>query len=218
MLHRVHYLIVLARSETPSENRHAGLTQFIVDTTTEGLDIRPILNLSGGHEFNEVFFRDCFVPDDMVIGKPGEGWTRVTGELAYERAGPDRFMSDIRLLIELVEKVGTEPSERQAIEIGRFVSHFASAASHVVVDRRIAGARRKPGHRGRLGQGCRHRVRARNSRDRAASCCRSKPASRTTTTTPSRWRMCCYTRHRSRIRGGTPEILRGMIARGLGLR
>ena len=76
-----------------------------------------------------------------MIGKPGEGWTRVTGELAFERAGPDRFMSDIRLLVELINKVGEAPSERQAIEIGRFVAHFAALRTDVVLDRGIARAR-----------------------------------------------------------------------------
>src|SRR6202140_1923396 len=68
--HRVHYLIVLARTEPQGKDRHAGLSQFIVDTATKGIEIRPILNLSGGHEFNEVFFKDCFVAEDMLIGKP----------------------------------------------------------------------------------------------------------------------------------------------------
>ncbi len=124
--HRVNYLIVLARTEPPSENRHAGLSQFIVDTSSRELRSGRSSLSRADTSLTRCFSATVSVPDDMVIGKPGEGWARVTGELAFERAGPDRFMSDIRLLVELIDQVGREPSERQAIEIGRLVSHFAA--------------------------------------------------------------------------------------------
>ncbi|MCK1682876.1 acyl-CoA dehydrogenase family protein [Bradyrhizobium sp. 147] len=215
--HRVHYLIVLARTEPPSENRHAGLSQFIVDTGSEGIEIRPIMNLSGGHEFNEVFFKSCFVPDDMMIGKPGEGWTRVTGELAFERAGPDRFMSDIRLLIELVDKVGREPNERQAVEIGRLASHFATLRR---MSSSIAGL---------LERGESPVTEAALVKDVGTAFEREVPemvrkllpieASLDDDDEYSQ-AMAHVLLHAPSftIRGGTPEILRGMIARGLGLR
>src|SRR3954468_2285777 len=97
--HRVHYLIALVRTGDAGEDRHAGLTQFIVDLSQRGVTVRPIHNLSRGHEFNEVFFRDYFVAEDMMVGKEGEGWSMVTGELAFERSGPDRVLSDYRLLL-----------------------------------------------------------------------------------------------------------------------
>jgi alkylation response protein AidB-like acyl-CoA dehydrogenase len=215
--HRVHYLIVLARTEPPSENRHAGLSQFIVDTGSEGIEIRPIMNLSGGHEFNEVFFKNCFVPDDMMIGRPGEGWTRVTGELAFERAGPDRFMSDIRLLVELVDKIGREPNERQAVEIGRLAAHFATlrrmsssiagllergespvTEAALVKDVGTAFEREVP-------EAVRKLLPVEASLDDDDEY--SQAMAHVLLHAPS------FT-----IRGGTPEILRGMIARGLGLR
>jgi alkylation response protein AidB-like acyl-CoA dehydrogenase len=215
--HRVHYLIVLARTEPPSENRHAGLSQFIVDTGSEGIEIRPIMNLSGGHEFNEVFFKNCFVPDDMMIGKPGEGWTRVTGELAFERAGPDRFMSDVRLLVELVDKIGREPNERQAVEIGRLAAHFATlrrmsssiagllergespvTEAALVKDVGTAFEREVP-------EAVRKLLPVEASLDDDDEY--SQAMAHVLLHAPS------FT-----IRGGTPEILRGMIARGLGLR
>ncbi|MCK1546349.1 acyl-CoA dehydrogenase family protein [Bradyrhizobium sp. 179] len=215
--HRVHYLIVLARTEPPSENRHAGLSQFIVDTGSEGIEIRPIMNLSGGHEFNEVFFKNCFVPDDMMIGKPGEGWTRVTGELAFERAGPDRFMSDIRLLVELVDKIGREPNERQAVEIGRLASHFATLRR---MSSSIAGL---------LERGESPVTEAALVKDVGTAFEREVPemvrkllpieASLDDDDEYSQ-AMAHVLLHAPSftIRGGTPEILRGMIARGLGLR
>ncbi|HLG87012.1 MAG TPA: acyl-CoA dehydrogenase family protein [Alphaproteobacteria bacterium] len=87
--HHAHYLIALVRTGEAGEDRHGGLTQFIVDMSSPGIRVRPIHNLAGGHEFNEVFFEDVFVPDDMMVGAEGEGWAMVTRELAFERSGPD---------------------------------------------------------------------------------------------------------------------------------
>ena len=215
--HRVHYLIVLARSEPPGDNRHHGLTQYIVDTASPGVEIRAILNLAGGHEFNEVFFRDCFVPDDMLVGQPGEGWARVTGELAFERAGPDRFMSDIRLVAELIDKVGSVPSERQAIEIGRCVAHFAALrrmSSSIAV---------------LLEGGSNPVTEAALLKDAGTALEREIPelVRRLVGIEPSVDDEDRFTEATANVllhapsftlRGGTPEILRGLIARGLGLR
>lgn len=215
--HRVHYLIVLARSEPPGDNRHRGLTQYIVDTASPGVEIRAILNLAGGHEFNEVFFRDCFVPDDMLVGQPGEGWARVTGELAFERAGPDRFMSDIRLVAELIDKVGSVPSERQAIEIGRCVAHFAAL-------------RRMSSSIAVLLEGGNNPVtEAALLKDAGTAFEREIPelVRRLVEIEPSFDDEDRFTEATANVllhapsftlRGGTPEILRGLIARGLGLR
>jgi hypothetical protein len=216
--HRVHYLIVLTRTEAAGGNRHAGMTQFIVDTASNGIEIRPILNLSGSHEFNEVFFKNCFVPDDMMIGKPGEGWARVTGELAFERAGPDRFMSDVRLLVEVIDRVGPDPSERQAVEIGRLISHLASLRR---MSSSIAGL---------MERGESPATEAALVKDVGTAFEREVPevVRRLLPTEPSLDDDCDeYSQALANvllyapsftIRGGTPEILRGMIARGLGLR
>lgn len=216
--HRAHYLIALVRTEPLSKNRHAGLSQFVIDMAAPGIEVRPIRNLYGAHEFNEVFFRDYFVADDMMVGEPGAGWTMVTGELAYERAGPDRFMSDFRLLVELIDRVGTEPSERQAIEIGRLVAHLAAlrrmsssiagllergespaTEAALVKDIGTAFEREVPEVARRLVP-----VEASLDDDKDVF---NEAMAHVLLQAPS------YT-----IRGGTPEILRGMIARGLGLR
>ena len=62
--------ICLARSD-PDASKHAGITYFIVDMHAEGLDIRPLRELTGAAMFNEVFFNDVFVPDDAVVGRAG---------------------------------------------------------------------------------------------------------------------------------------------------
>ncbi|WP_032368306.1 acyl-CoA dehydrogenase family protein [Rhodococcoides fascians] len=97
--HHAHAFFVLARSEEldPS-HRHAGLSQFIVDLDSPGIEIRPIKLLTGHHHFNEVVLNHVFVPDDLVLGKPGDGWNQVTSELGVERSGPERIFSSFPLL------------------------------------------------------------------------------------------------------------------------
>ena len=76
--------ICLARTDLDVP-RHAGITYFIVDMHAEGLDIRPLRELTGAAMFNEVFFDDVFVPDDAVVGVPGDGWRIARTTLANER-------------------------------------------------------------------------------------------------------------------------------------
>jgi alkylation response protein AidB-like acyl-CoA dehydrogenase len=216
--HRVHYLIALVRTGDAGEDRHGGLTQFIVDLAQPGVTVRPIHNLSGGHEFNEVFFQDYFVPDDMRVGAEGQGWAMVTGELAFERSGPDRFLSDYRLLVELIDRVGPQPNQQQSVEIGRLVAHLAAlqrmsasvaglldqgkspnTEAAVVKDVGTAFERELPEMARRLVP-----IEASLDDDGDAF---SETLAYVTLHAPS------YT-----LRGGTREILRGIIARGLGLR
>lgn len=97
--HQCHFMVVLCRT-APREagERHAGLTQLIVDLKAPGVSIRPIRMLDGSHHFNEVLFEGVEVPQDMVVGAPGDGWRQVTSELAYERSGPERFLSTFPLV------------------------------------------------------------------------------------------------------------------------
>jgi alkylation response protein AidB-like acyl-CoA dehydrogenase len=86
------WLTVLAR--TSREQRpQAGLTQFLVDRHSEGLVVRPITFIDGTCDFAEVSLRDVLVPDDLVLGEVGAGWSQNTSELAFERGGPDRWLS-----------------------------------------------------------------------------------------------------------------------------
>lgn len=215
--HRAHYLIALVRTAPQGDNRHAGLSQFIIDMAAPGIEVRPIRNMAGGHEFNEVFFRDYFVPNDMIVGEPGAGWTMVTGELAFERAGPDRFMSDIRLLVELIDRVGGEPDRRQAVEIGRLVAHLAALRR---MSASIAGL---------LERGESPAVEAALVKDVGTAFERELPeaARRLAPVEASLDDEDAFSEAMAQvllhapsftIRGGTPEVLRGMIARGLGLR
>lgn len=92
MAHRNGWAMVLARSSRGA-TRHEGMSQFIVDLSAPGVSITPIAFMHGGHHFNDVVFDDVFVPDELVLGTIGQGWAQVTGELAFERSGPDRYLS-----------------------------------------------------------------------------------------------------------------------------
>jgi alkylation response protein AidB-like acyl-CoA dehydrogenase len=121
--HRAHCMIALIRTGE-AETRHAGLSQFIIDMKNEGLTVKPIANLTGESHFNEVFFDDVFVPDEMLVGREGDGWRQVGAELAFERSGPERYLSSIRLVLEFLRVVGDTPSETEKILIGRMAAEL----------------------------------------------------------------------------------------------
>jgi alkylation response protein AidB-like acyl-CoA dehydrogenase len=100
--HESDWFVVLCRTGDASEDRHAGLSQLIVDLRSEGLTISPITTLSGHREFNEVALVDVFVPDELVLGQIGGGWAQNTSELAHERGGPERWLSTYLLVEELM--------------------------------------------------------------------------------------------------------------------
>lgn len=84
LAHRADWGLLLARTD-PEAGRHQGLTMFLVDMHAEGVEVRPIVQASGDAEFNEVFFDEAFVPDEMVLGEPGQGWALTLETLAQER-------------------------------------------------------------------------------------------------------------------------------------
>ena len=116
--HLNHFFVVLCRT-SPAEDRHHGLSQLIVDLRAPGLKVSPIHYLDGGHHFNEVVFDDVFVPDDRVLGEVGAGWHQVTSELAYERSGPDRYLSVFGLLKAFVTEFGESFDDAQRAAVGR---------------------------------------------------------------------------------------------------
>ncbi|MBS9721143.1 acyl-CoA dehydrogenase family protein [Tianweitania sp. BSSL-BM11] len=215
--HQVTYMIVLARTGDAGPDRHGGLTQFIVALDSDGIDVRGISDMAGNHEFNEVFFDNCFVPDDMMVGNEGEGWTMVTGELAFERSGPDRFLSDYQLLATLVDEIGPEPDRGQAQAIGRMVAQLASLRRMSVS---VAGL---------LDKGEQPTVQAALVKEMGTTFEQSLPEI-ARTIAPTEPTLLSDDRYVGALaetvlrapsfslRGGTREILKSMIARGLGLR
>ena len=152
--HVAHYMILFCRTAAPDPaRRHAGVSQFVVDLSLPGITIRPVNALTGEHHFNEVVFDDVFLPDDALLGAEGDGWAQVTGELANERSGPERFLSSFTLLAELVRALGPAPDDRAAMALGRLGAHLVALRR---LSRSIAGmleAGADPGGRGGVGEG-----------------------------------------------------------------
>lgn len=107
------YVVTLCRTEPLGERKHVGLSQLIVDLASDGVTVVPIRLLNGAHHFNEVFFDNVFVPDEMLLGNPGDGWHQVTSELAHERSGPDRFLSVMPILQLLYERCQSRDLDRE---------------------------------------------------------------------------------------------------------
>ena len=126
--HKADAFFVLCRTtplgDDQKADRHAGLSQLIVEMKSEGVTVRPINFLNGRHQFNEVWLDNVLVPDAMVVGEIDSGWKQVTSELALERSGPERFMTTFPLLIELVRRFEKSDDARALEAIGRLVARF----------------------------------------------------------------------------------------------
>jgi alkylation response protein AidB-like acyl-CoA dehydrogenase len=215
--HKSHCLIALVRTADPTNARHEGMSQFIIDLHSPGITIRPIRDLTGNAHFNEVFFDNVELGPDALIGTEGQGWDQVTAELAYERSGPERFLSSIALLYTLIDAIGRKPDALQAKEIGRLTARLIGlrTMSLSVTAQLAAGA--NPA----LAASC--------VKDLGTGLEQELPeiAQLLHATLPSIAGGSDHARVLAQVmqvapsyslRGGTREILRGIIARGLGLR
>lgn len=215
--HRSHYMILFCRTDSAeADNRHGGMSQFLIDMGMPGLSIRPVLSLAGEHHFNEVTFTDAFVPADALLGREGEGWSQVTAELSLERSGPERFLSAFQSVVELARGLQGSNDAAGTAALGRIAAHLVTLRHMSLGVSRLIDQGRDPAVQAalvkdlgavleqeipdivRLILG----VEARQGDPALAGCLAT-----TILTAPS-----------FSLRGGTREILRGIIARGLGLR
>lgn len=122
--HRAHFMIALLRTSGERADRQKGLSQFLIDMASPGITVRPLSDLTGAQHFNEVVFDDVFVTEDSLIGQENDGWSQAMAELAYERSGPERILSSIQALVELIRLIAAEPSEEGVALIGRLVAQL----------------------------------------------------------------------------------------------
>lgn len=122
--HLCDYMIALVRTSPAPEKgaRHQGLSQVLIDLRASGITIRPIRDLVGEEGFNEITFDDVRLPEDALIGQEGAGWAQATSELAFERSGPDRILSSYPLLAESVtalrdDAAAAEPLGREVARL-----------------------------------------------------------------------------------------------------
>lgn len=216
--HVCHQMITLCRTAPETKDRHAGLSQLIVDLKQTGITIRPIENLAGDKHFNEIFFDDVFVPDNRLIGSVGEGWSQVMAELAFERSGPERFLSSYQLLEAAIKQLRKNGITHHAkMVIGEYTARL-------MVLRQMSLSVAKQLQEGKLPVN-----EASVVKDLGTSFEQDLPdAIRLIINTEPRpsegegiERLLSDAILKSpafSLRGGTREILRGIIARGLGLR
>lgn len=125
--HDAHYMITLVRTGAyNSEKKHENLSQVIIDLHAPGVTITPISYLTGEHHFNDVFFDNVFVPDERVVGTLGNGWKQGLAELAFERSGPERILSTFPLLNEAIEELKRQGDERGLAEAVKLVAEVWS--------------------------------------------------------------------------------------------
>lgn len=214
-----HFMIALVRTSGETTDRHKGLSQVIVDLSLPGITVRPITDLSGDSHFCEVFFDNVQLPPDAMIGQEGGGWEQVTAELAFERSGPERLFSSIVLFDEWLSFVRTEAGHTpEAVRLaGKVFTHLTPLrAMSVAVQEKLT-------------RGESPIVEAALVKDLGTSVEQMIPAaiaddlfSRDSERVPLELLLTLnYVTEVApsfSLRGGTRDILRGMIARGLGLR
>jgi alkylation response protein AidB-like acyl-CoA dehydrogenase len=217
--HIADYMIGLFRtSPSTKENRRHGLTQFLVDMKTDGITVNPIYQMTGQHDFNEVVFDDVFIPDDCVLGEIDGAWKQATSELAYERSGPERFLETFYVLTALIRALGSEPDLRSAEGLGRLVAQAHALRRMSVSVAGMLQAGKEPVVEGSLvkdlGTIWEQKLPAR-VRELAAFL---EPDAGNRATLDEQLAFAMTIAPKLTIQGGTTEVLRGIIARGLGLR
>ncbi len=212
--HLCDWMIALVRTSPPPEggSKHQGLSQMLVDLKAPGVTIRPIRDLVGEEGFNEITFDDVMLPEEALVGREGAGWAQATSELAFERSGPDRYLSSHPLLEASLAALREDQAAAPAL--GRQVARLWTlrAMSTAVAGMLQDGADpvRQAALVKDLGndfeQALPHEMRALRDVEEMPEAMR-RMHDYLTQITPT-----------FSLRGGTREIMRGIIARELGLR
>ncbi|HJO85528.1 MAG TPA: acyl-CoA dehydrogenase family protein, partial [Rhodospirillales bacterium] len=215
--HEADYMIGLFRTSTDPDNRRGGLSQFLIDMKTPGITVNPIVDLPGREHFNEVVFEDVHLSHDCLIGTEGEGWDQVTAELAYERSGPERYLSSIQILLALVDELKANPSERGTIAVGELMARLATLRAMSLSLASMLEKGQNPSLEATmvkdLGTGFEQTL-----PDIAQSLIDLEPDPDSGSDMQMVLSFLIQAVPSFSLRGGTREILRGIIARGLGLR
>lgn len=213
-------MIGLFRTGGPAATeKHKGLSQFLIDMQSSGIETRPIHDLTGEAHFNEVTFDEVFVPEDMLVGAEGAGWAQASSELAFERSQADRYMSSFPLLpltIDLLKQSGLD--DRMAER------RLGVAVAELVVLREMSlsilgqiEAGHSPGQEAALVKDM-----GNNFEQRMPEMVRELIDAPSSINPDDRLSdllgFLTQTVPTFSLRGGTREILRGIIAKGLGLR
>jgi alkylation response protein AidB-like acyl-CoA dehydrogenase len=215
--HHAHQVVVLART-TPHDpqHRHAGFSQFLVPCDAEGVRVEPILLMSGAHHFNEVILDSVFVADADVLGEIGNGWHQVTSELSFERSGPERILSTGPLLFSAIRALGSGPvpDDHAAAAVGDLLARLISLRQLSLSAARTLTDGGDAANKAALVKDLGTRFET-ESVELAADLLEGSAANREVAAMlETAW----LHKPMFTLRGGTNEVLRGVIARGMGLR
>ncbi len=222
--HLAHQIVVLARtSPLDPAHRHAGFSQFIVPTDSAsisrgGITFSPIVLMSGEHHFNEVTFDEVFIDDTNLLGQVGDGWRQVTAELSFERSGPERILTTAPLLTALVRTLAEQKDihDHTAAAIGELVARMVSLRQLSVSVARALAEGQSQVNQAALVKDLGTRFEQESVELAADLLSHVPPGSRTRVAellAVARLHSPLFT-----LRGGTNEVLRGMVAKGMGLR
>ena len=211
--HVADLMMTLVRTRPAESDRHAGMSQLVIDLQARGVSVTPIESMDGAHHFNQVVLDEVFVPEHHLVGTEGEGWRQVTAELAFERSGPERYLSTFPLLTAWSRTLGAESSDAAVADLGLLLARVWALRqmSARIADAIAAGS--SPSVEAALVKDLgwvlerdvidvvrRHR---RPGRDEQVDRLLGESVQDAPTFS---------------LRGGTPEILRGVVARSLGVR
>lgn len=130
--HWAHFGYLLARTD-PDAPKHKGISAFVLDMTAPGITVRPLRELTGTSDFNEVFFDDVRIAADAIIGAPGQGWQIANATLAHERTNVGAVVVRLRLAVEALTALARNVTVngRPAIESDRVRDRIGEFAAEV---------------------------------------------------------------------------------------
>ena len=217
--HRAHFMIALFRTGE-GQRRNEGLSQFLVDLrNTPGIRIAPIRDIAGREHFNEVHFEDALLAEDALIGAENEGWAQVTEELALERSGPERYLSCQALFNEMLLVLGErEIGGSAAAAVGRILAQLGALRAMSLSVAAMLESGESPALEAAMVKDM--GTRFEQSLPRLAQEIVDLPPDGGQDALPYQQALHLMTilAPSFSLRGGSGEILRGIIARGLGLR
>jgi hypothetical protein len=218
--HVADHMIALVRTSGTPGDRQSGLSQLLIDLKTTGVTRRPIRDLAGDAHFAEIHFDDVDLPAEALLGAEGQGWAQVNAELAFERSGPERVYSSIVLADTWLQLIrARDPEGEAARELAGWILTQLAPLRHLSLSLTA-----------RLAAGESPVVEASMLKDLGTSFEQALPpkiaddlaSMAPGVSLPAELLAALdYLAGMSpsfSLRGGTREIIRGIVARGLGLR